>query len=313
MTVGNADTTNGVAELGSDGLLALTGPGAGQFLQGQTTADFSRITPMAVIPGAFCDLKGRVIADFLALTVDPERILLRTDRSLIPVLMAHTQKYLMFAKAELSPLDWVVTGAWGDPLANLSGDHDESANTVCAHALDNHNDNDNDSGLVVYRSPQMAGRGMAEIWSAKPLRVPTDVDPSVTTEEASWRSLRIMAGEARVTAATSGKYLPQDLNYDLKDWVSFDKGCYMGQEIIARLHWRGTPKRRLYTASAATTLCPDPGTPLTLQGSDTTLGSVVNACTWQARLLLAIETTEDGIARGLELPDGTVLEPVKET
>ena len=116
-----------------------------------------------------------------------------------------------------------------------------------------------------------------------------------------------------MTAATSGKYLPQDLNYDLRQWVSFDKGCYMGQEIIARLHWRGTPKRRLYVASAATGNCPDPGTTLTLQGSDSALGSVVNACRWREGALLAIETTEDGIARGLQLPDGTPITSVDES
>ncbi len=296
MTEGNVDATIGIAELTNDGLLELAGPGAGQFLQGQTTADFSNLTPMAVVPGAFCDLKGRVIADFLAVAVGPERILLRTDRSLIPVLMAHTQKYLMFTKAELTPLAWVVSGVWGDALAGLPGNQPDAANDGCAYALEH--SPEGETGFVVYHSATMA-----EIWSTQA--------QSATAEEHQWRSLRLKAGEARLTAATSGKYLPQDLNYDLRQWVSFDKGCYMGQEIIARLHWRGTPKRRLYTASAATTLCPEPGTALVVQGTDATLGSVVNAHPWQSGTLLAIETTEDGMARGLELPDGTVILPIE--
>ena len=286
MTLGNDGTSHGTAALTNDALMALTGSGAAQFLQDQTTADFDKLSSMAVIPGAFCDLKGRVIADFLALAVNPEHILLRTDRSLVPVLMAHTQKYLMFTKADLTPLDWIVTGAWGEAATTLPGHHDGSFPDACAH------ETGSDAEFVIYHS-----QTMAEVWSAT--AQPAD------SQENQWRALRIATGEARVTAATSGKYLPQDLNYDLRQWVSFDKGCYMGQEIIARLHWRGTPKRRLYAASAATGNCPEPGTTLTLQGSDSALGSVVNACRWREGALLAIETTEDGIARGLQLPDGT--------
>ena len=57
-----------------------------------------------------------------------------------------------------------------------------------------------------------------------------------------------MTARARVELDTIGAYLPQDLNYDLNGTVSFTKGCYTGQEIVARLHYRGTPKRRLYRA-----------------------------------------------------------------
>jgi folate-binding protein YgfZ len=96
---------------------------------------------------------------------------------------------------------------------------------------------------------------------------------------------------------TIGTYLPQDLNYDLNGTVSFTKGCYTGQEIVARLHYRGTPKRRLYRASLDNTLDEmhdtiAPGARLSNQ-ANRAVGSVVNLATQNNAQQVLIELTPD--------------------
>ena len=71
--------------------------------------------------------------------------------------------------------------------------------------------------------------------------------PEADSDLAEWE---LQNARARVEVDTIGTYLPQDLNFDLNGTVSFTKGCYTGQEIIARLHYRGTPKRRLHRAQS---------------------------------------------------------------
>ena len=97
-----------------------------------------------------------------------------------------------------------------------------------------------DNTVTVQRSANLA-----EIWTREK-SVPTNaLSPDV------YRIRRLEQGDAKLTSETVGKYLPQDLNYDINGRVDFNKGCYTGQEIIARLHFRGEPKRRLRLLSLA--------------------------------------------------------------
>ncbi len=90
-----------------------------------------------------------------------------------------------------------------------------------------------------------------------------------------WQLQDIRCGLPTITAETSEAFLPQMLNLDLLGGISFEKGCYTGQEVIARTHYRGTVKRRLYRAQIDTTETVNPGDILA-QGEDT-VGHIVNA------------------------------------
>jgi hypothetical protein len=99
-----------------------------------------------------------------------------------------------------------------------------------------------------------------------------------------------------------GAYLPQDLNYDLNGTVSFTKGCYTGQEIVARLHYRGTPKRRLYRALLNGTLdAIAPGARLS-NATNRAVGSVVNRVSQgdlqQVLIELTPEAARDSVLLG---------------
>ena len=92
-----------------------------------------------------------------------------------------------------------------------------------------------------------------------------DDDPSFDGDLASWRLRNLRSGVAEIAAAQSEEFTPHMLNLDLVDAVSFDKGCYTGQEIVARTHYRGSSKRRMYRFSCDGDAEPGTGFGLSVQ------------------------------------------------
>ena len=285
-----AGINTGQGALPREALLELKGADACKFLQGQTTANFEDREALDVVPGAFCNVKGRVILDFLALVVTQDRIILRVSADLVDLITSHLAKYLMFSKAELQ--------SRAHPPRGLMG--------CAAHAA---------CDLSTPPMPKRAQEG-ATGWvigldTEMSLLIPesdtegpgTDIAGDNEAFLRAWQSAECSRGEARIRASTSEKYLPQDLNYDLAGWVSFDKGCYTGQEIIARLHWRGKPKRRLYTATTEGELPPE-GTSLYTEGGRRCVGSVVNSAAGTKGISLLVETTSDASGGTLTLEHG---------
>ena len=102
----------------------------------------------------------------------------------------------------------------------------------------------------------------------------SDQDLSIETEMASLE--RIRAGMADITLETTDQFIPQMLNLDLLDFISFKKGCYTGQEVVARAHYLGAVKRRMYLLALSAELAPASGTVLEdTEGKQ--LGTIVNA------------------------------------
>ena len=270
----NPTSANGLYPLLEEGVLSLTGPDALSFLQGQTTANFVDLIYPARVCGVFCDVKGRVLADFLAVVVDPETVLLRVSSDLCDWLVNHLGKYLQFSRASLALTDYSVTGvlkqhsqAEGQPL-------EEAEQTPY--------------GWLLHKS-----RETAELLVTNPERF-EQLASDVFAEKGNalqWGEAMIREGEVRIRAVTSSKYLPQDLNYDLAGWVAFDKGCYTGQEIIARLHWRGKPKRRLYRGSINEQ--PTLGSTVSLGSEGPSRGSVVAIAPADHGAFILVEATEE--------------------
>jgi len=285
-----AGIDTGQGALPQEALLELKGADACKFLQGQTTANFEGREALDVVPGAFCNVKGRVILDFLALVVTQDRVILRVSADLLDLITSHLAKYLMFSKAELQPRTHPPRGLMGS-----------AAHAAC----------DLSTPTMPERAQEGATGWVIRLDTEISLLIPdSDADGSgadaIDENEAflrAWQSAECSRGEARIRASTSEKYLPQDLNYDLAGWVSFDKGCYTGQEIIARLHWRGRPKRRLYAATTGGELPPE-GTSLYTEGGGRCIGSVVNAAAGTQGISLLVETTSDAAGGSLTLEHG---------
>ena len=248
-----------------DGLWTLEGPDARHFLQGQTTANFESAAIGTAVRGAFCNPKGRMLADFSAVVVRDDLILLRGRRPVFAALQRHLKPYLMFSKSELAESDWRCAVIEGLPT---------SPEPALIHE---------GGSLREIRLPR--GERYSEIWG------PSEQLPEA--EALASRLIDIVAGEARIETETIGLYLPQDLNYDLNGAVSFNKGCYTGQEIVARLHFRGTPKRRLFRARCAGDLEPVPGSTLSTETSDSSVGSLVNCAPDDNGWALLIELKPD--------------------
>lgn len=253
----------------TDCVMRLTGSDAKKVLQGQTTADFESAQPGQQLFAIFCNAKGRVLADVLAVVVQDDTVFLRGRHSVMARLAEHLKPYLAFSKSTLEHTDWLVGCERRD---------EDSTQTAGAEMVW---DGESLSGVQLTR-----GDVFLEHWRSPAL------DARVTHLPAAPVSLAevdLHTSRARIETETIGAYLPQDLDYDLNGSVSFTKGCYTGQEIIARLHYRGTPKRRLHRAEVLSFAGVLPaGTALTNE-QDKTIGSVVNGLATADKQYLLIE------------------------
>ena len=256
----------------TDLVMTLAGADAIHFLQGQTTADFENTEPGAVRFAAFCNPKGRVIADVLAIVVSNEEVMLRGRQAVMTALATHLKPYLSFSKSTLSDSHW-----------RISCEKIGAQRSATEHAARLQYDADTLVRIDIPRSDDIT-----ESW-----RVSGTAAHSQTAEPLALAEVDIMTARARVELETIGAYLPQDLNYDLNGTVSFTKGCYTGQEIVARLHYRGTPKRRLYRAvidDTGGTVAP--GSRLS-NASNRAVGSVVNHASIRGAQQALIELTPE--------------------
>ena len=245
-----------------DIIMRLEGGGAADLLHGQTTADFSACQEGDVRYAAFCNPKGRVLADARVVVIHENEMFLRGRKEVMLQLGEHLKPFLAFARSTLTPTDWQV----------LIKPAEEATDRALLERLD----------ASLERAILPAEGEWQEIWSS------TSAQNEDVEDDGTWHD--ILAARARVETATVGAYLPQDLNYDLNQTVSFSKGCYTGQEIVARLHYRGTPKRRLHRA--AVDAGAEPGD-LLVNASEQTVGSVVNSCHRQGVSELLIELVPD--------------------
>ena len=266
----------------TDLVMTLAGADAINFLQGQTTADFENTEPGAVRFAAFCNPKGRVIADVLAIVVSNEEVMLRGRQAVMTALATHLKPYLSFSKSTLSDSHW-----------RISCEKIAAQTSATEHAARLQYDADTLVRIDIPRSDDIT-----ESW-----RVSGTAAHSQAAEPLALAEVDIMTARARVELETIGAYLPQDLNYDLNGTVSFTKGCYTGQEIVARLHYRGTPKRRLYRAvidDTGGTVAP--GSRLS-NASNRAVGSVVNHASIRGAQQALIELTPEAASDSVLLED----------
>ncbi|MDA8985526.1 hypothetical protein N9H10_00470 [Luminiphilus sp.] len=266
----------------TDLVMTLAGADAIHFLQGQTTADFENTEPGAVRFAAFCNPKGRVIADVLAIVVSNDQVMLRGRQAVMTALATHLKPYLSFSKSTLSDSHW-----------RISCEKIGAQTSATERAARLQYDADALVRIDIRRSDDIT-----ESW-----RVSGTAAHSQAAEPLALAEVDIMTARARVELETIGAYLPQDLNYDLNGTVSFTKGCYTGQEIVARLHYRGTPKRRLYRAvidDTGGTVAP--GSRLS-NASNRAVGSVVNHASTRGAQQALIELTPEAASDSVLLED----------
>ncbi len=227
------------------GFMRAEGPDGEKFFQGQTTADFRQVSTIQARDGAYCNPKGRMLASFTAARLDTQTLMLKIRCDCVADGLSVLSKYAVFSKVELRDAsdDYVALGLVGprarESLLKVFPALTLADNTALATWVD-------EQTVILQRDGNrfelwLPATRVGEIWSA--LRQQARAAGSQV-----WDALDIEAGTVAVCAATREEFLPQLLNYDLTGAVSFKKGCYTGQEVVARLHFKGVPKRRLYRA-----------------------------------------------------------------
>lgn len=232
----------GLAPLAHEGLLSIDGPDAIKFLQGQTTTDFLELQGDNFLQGGCCTPKGRMISSFIAYQwPDQHQIHLRMHAPLVSTLKDHLHKYSVFFKVSMQDQtsDYWRLGVFSKDLdARLSRLHipyPEKDFAACQWG---------DFGVVLRWSHELI-----EIWlstQAQQMLTLLLEDFNGWTPTEQWQGRWLALGMGAVREATTGHFLPQMLNLQHTKGVSFTKGCYTGQEIIARLQHLGTLKRALY-------------------------------------------------------------------
>ena len=275
--------------LSHEGVLAVRGPDASKFLQGQLTCNLNYLSDSQSSLGARCNQKGRMQSSFRIL-LEGDGCLLAMASELLEPQLADLKKYAVFSKAKLTDesANWVRFG--------LS--HADSSLSGLGLELPQ------EDGAVVRADGLSAVRASsqrAELW------VPAERAESLGQQLAAqlpqgelnqWLLGQIRAGLGQVMAQTRELFIPQMLNLQAVGGVSFKKGCYTGQEIVARMQYLGKLKRRLYRLALPSGELPIPGTPLFSPTHNSSIGEVVLAAQAQDQVeLLAVlqaEAAEDG-------------------
>lgn len=254
----NADDTY-LMPLSHQGLIEIKGPDAVKFLQGQVTCDIRELVNNHTLLGAQCNIKGRMLLCFRALQADSERILLRVDRSLIASGLASLGKYSIFFKATLTDVseDHISIGIAGP-----------SASAVIKDVFGIAISGDNQAQLIDKHHIIRITANQYECWLTSNDAKTVWRNIANTTKVAGqnvWTLLNIQSGIGDITHETVETFTPQAINFQLVNGINFRKGCYTGQEIVARLHYRGTLKRHMYRFEFAlnNNALPRPGTTLT--------------------------------------------------
>lgn len=248
ITAGNCD--NVISILGYYGLLAVSGPDAAKFLQGQTTCDVTSITEEQAGAGAYCTPKGRMISNFLLTKKAPDNYFLRMRDSVLNNTQSVFSKYIVFSKAtqHVESDNYVCIGLSGDtakkritalfqPTASAIH-HTTWLNENVAIQLDN-------DGLIY--ECWIRQSDIDELW-------PQLSEGLNLKGSRYWELLTIHHGTGDVVNDTIEMFIPQMLNYQITGAVSFTKGCYTGQEIVARMQYKGKLKRPMYRIKIASNL-----------------------------------------------------------
>jgi tRNA-modifying protein YgfZ len=221
---------NGAAALPHLGVIRAEGEEAAKFLHGQLTHDFALLGADRARLAAFCTPKGRMLASFIGFKRPAGDILLVCSRDVLAATLKRLSMFVLRAKCKLSD----ATAQF--QLLGLAGDA-VPADVLALAAWEK-----KDSGPAsIVRLYPADGQPRA-LWIA-PSGEPA---PQAGLSDELWRWGEVRSGIATVSAPVAEAFVPQMLNYESVDGVSFKKGCYPGQEVVARSQFRGTLKRRAF-------------------------------------------------------------------
>ncbi|MCK0745076.1 YgfZ/GcvT domain-containing protein [Chromohalobacter nigrandesensis] len=249
-------SSTAIAPLPQYSIMEIAGPDAERFLQGQTSAQVTLVDGEFAPLTAFCSPKGRMLANGQLMRVDETRYWLVLDSGVAEPLHAHLAKYAPFYKVEITQPATRIFGVFGeDATAQVEAQLHVTAPATWAMAQ-------NDAAVIL-RHPGPIHRFMIVVPEDTALSAWKAFEGIATpVGNAVWRLQDIQAGLAWLGETQRDSYLPQMINWEALGGISFRKGCYTGQEVVARAHFRGQVKKRLLRTQSENATLPAPGTPV---------------------------------------------------
>lgn len=275
------------------GFIVAHGDDAASFLHGQMSQDMTNQPSNQARLAAYCSAKGRMLASFQSLRPAADTYWLITDLSVLPATLKRLSMFVLRAKVKLQDgaASLAAVGLLGAVAADLASSQEPGSVWT-----------DTARGGLWTRLSDVSGLVRC-LWIG-----PKDQQQDVlaaypAVDQASWQWLDVLSGVPRIEAAGSDQFVPQMVNFELVGGVNFSKGCYPGQEVVARSQYRGTLKRRAFVVHGGQAMAAgqelfsaaDPGQPA---------GMVVNAApcpgsaNWSALVELKLNALDTALHVG---------------
>ena len=245
-----------IVSLSKFAVIKLSGEQSHSFLQGQVTCNVDDISKRDWQAGAHCNAKGKAWSTFVAFEQDNDIYLIMTKESAEPSL-AELKKYGVFSKTEIS---------------------DDSSNWHLYGTTEAHSE---------LKSIELAPNHF--------LILSRQMIDGCEQDDGSWWYNEVMSGRAHLFANTSGEYVPQMINLQALNYISFNKGCYMGQEMVARMRYLGKNKRALYIAEidGKYELTPGHDVYKAMNGNRRSAGKVINSAFFNGKTVFQLVLPND--------------------
>lgn len=236
-------------------VIRLSGQDAYSFLQGQVTCDVNQLKEQAWLAGCHCNAKGKMWSSFIAFKQEQDILLVMTKES-AQTSFSELSKYGVFAKADITD----DTENWHIYGSTASLEGAVNINLAEQHFL-----------------------------------ALSQVEIAINDETNAWWQQEILSGRAHLFTGSIGEYVPQMLNLQALDYISFNKGCYMGQEMVARMRYLGKNKRALYIAEVNKELQLDTAddVAIELNGNKRNVGKVIHSQTFEGKTWLQLVLPKD--------------------
>lgn len=250
----------GSARLTDWGVIRAAGPDAASFLQSQLTQDVLGLDAQRACLAGWCSAKGRLLASFVVWRPAADEVLLACSADLLPAVLKRLSMFVLRAKCKLSDASAEL------PLFGVAG---PAATAPAGRRTD---------GVIGLPPARGVARGL--VVGTAPALPALDVD--------AWSWLEVASGVPRIVAATVEQFVPQMVNFEVVGGVNFQKGCYPGQEVVARSQYRGTLKRRAFVLESPAAAVPAQEI-FHSADREQPAGMVANAASWQGRHLMLAE------------------------
>ena len=288
---------HGITPLTHLGVIRAQGDEAAKFLHGQLTQDFALLGPQQARLAAYLSPKGRMLASFIGCQRSATEVLLVCSRDLLAATLKRLSMFVLRTKVKLTDAsdEFALYGLAGDALISIAG----SACPAWSKA-------DLDDQILVHLYPALGQpRGL---WIA-PQGSPAPQGQALDAALWAWGEVR--SGVATLSAPLVETFVPQMLNYESVGGVNFKKGCYPGQEVVARSQFRGQLKRRTYLAHSPSALAVGAEI-FTTEDADQAVGLVVQSASapdggWDALVCLQTHASSADLRAG---PAPLALQPL---